>query len=135
MRKRAQIRASMKARYWHIGWCVFGATSIFGIANFAYIRNVGKLPGLKDIWWLVVLVPLVCGVGVTLGCGGAALWKRFIAAAACGSVVGVLYMAVSAILTHSGGIAAGNLVADCLWRIFVFAAFSTVVFPRLIKFM
>jgi len=126
MRKRAQIRASMKARYWHIDWYVLGATLTFGIADFVYLRNVGEQPGLKDIWWLAVLVPLVCGVGVTLACGGAALWKRFIAAAACGSVVGVLYTAVSAILTHSGGITAGNLVADCLWRIFVFAAFSTV---------
>jgi len=125
MRKRAQIRASMKPRYWHADWYVLAAVLIFGIADFTYLRSTGELPGLKDIWWLVVTVPLLCGTGITLGCGGAAFWKRIVAAAICGVVVGVLYTAFSAILSRSSGIVSYNLAAACAWRVFVFAVLST----------
>jgi len=124
MRKRAEMRASIKPRYWHVGfWAVVAA---FGLASadYNYLNNVGNLPGLKDIWWLVVLVPLVCGAVVTLGCGGAKLWKRIAAAAICGIALGVLYTAVSAVLVKR--MAAGDIAAACVWRVFVFAILSTV---------
>ncbi len=126
MRRRAQIRTSMKPRYWHVGLYVLAAASIFGIADFAYLNNTGELPGLKDIWWLVVIVPLLCGMGITLGCGGAVFYKRIIAAAICGVAVGVLYTAFSAILSRSSGIAVHNLAASCGWRVLVFAVLSTI---------
>lgn len=109
-----------------MGLYAVAAAAIFGIADFAYLRSVGKLPGLKDIWWLAILVPLLCGAAVTLGCGGAALGKRIVAAAVCGVLIGAFYTAVSAILSHSSGIATGNIATDCVWRVFVFAVLSTV---------
>ncbi|MBA7636821.1 hypothetical protein ES703_44449 [subsurface metagenome] len=124
MRKRAEVRASMKPRYWHVGlWTVIAALSL-GSVDYNYLDNVGNLPGLKDIWLLVALVPLVCGAGVTLGCGGARLWKRIVAAAICGIALGVLYPAVSAMLVKK--MAAGDTAAACVWRVFVFAVLSTV---------
>jgi hypothetical protein len=81
---------------------------------------------LKDFWWLVVTVPLLCGMGITLGCGGAAFWKRIVSAAVCGVVVGAFYTAFSAILSRSSGIVAYNLAASCVWRVFVFAVLSTI---------
>jgi len=126
MCKRAEIRASMKPRYWHVGLCAVVAAAVFGLADFAYFSNIGELPGLKDIWWLIVVVPLVCGAAVTLSCGGAAFWKRIVAAAICGVLVGVLYTAVSAILGHSSGSRADNIMAICLWRVFIFAILSTI---------
>jgi len=71
-----------------------------------------------------VLVPLVCGAVVTLGCGGATLGKRFVSAAVCGVAVAVFYTVLSAMLGHSGGITAAKMVASCMWRIFVFSLFS-----------
>jgi hypothetical protein len=121
MRKRADLRASLKPRYWHVGLCAIGAAGIFGLVDFAYLRNFGELPSLRDIWWFAMLVPLVCGAAATLGCGGAPLWKRIVAATLCGVVVGVLYTAVSAILSYNGGI-----VASCVWRVFIFAILSTI---------
>ena len=61
---------------------------------------------------------------VTLGCGGAKLWKRIAAAAICGIVLGVLYTAVSALLVQR--MAVGDIASACLWRVFVFAILSTV---------
>jgi hypothetical protein len=126
MRNRAKLRASMKPRYWHVGLCSIAAAGVFGLADFAYLRRTGELPALKDIWWLAVAVPLVCGVAVTLGCGGAGLSKRIVAAASCGAVVGILCTAVSAVLSHSGGVVAEGIVAGCVWRIFIFAVLSTI---------
>jgi hypothetical protein len=126
MRRRAQVRASMKPRYWHVGLFILAATLVFWIADFAYLRSTGELPNLKDIWWLVVIVPLLCGIGTTLGCGGAALWKRIIAASVCGVVVSALYAMFSTILSRSSGIAAHSSISICMWRAFVFAILTTV---------
>ncbi len=121
MRKRAEVRASMKPRYWHAGLCAVVAAGILGLADFVYLRNFDRLPSLGDIWWLVVLVPLFCGAGVTLGCRGAVLWKRIVAATVCSVMAVVLYTAVSAVLGQTTGI-----VVSCVWRTFIFAIGSTI---------
>ena len=126
MRKRAEIRAAIKPRYWHMGLCAVGAAGIFGFADFVYLGNAGALPGLKEIWWLVVLVPLVCGAVVTLCAGGTALWKRIIGAAVCGAVAGVLYPAGSSRLGHAQGVAVVEIAKYCFWRTFIFAGLSTI---------
>lgn len=124
MRKRARMRASIQPRYWHVGLCVIVAAGIFWFADFIYLKDVGEPPGLNDIWLPAVLVPLVCGVIVTLGAGGLVLWKRIVAATVCGIGVGLLYTAVSAVQAGSG--TAGNIVADCVWRGFIFAILSAI---------
>jgi hypothetical protein len=121
MRKRAEARALMKPRYWHVGLCAVATAGAFGLADFVYLGKLSELPGLGDIWWLVLLAPLVCGAAVTAGCGGAALGKRFAAAAFCGVLTGGLYTAASAILSHNSDIA-----ASCVRRMFIFGALSTV---------
>ncbi len=121
MRKRAEVRTRLKPRYWHIALCAIGIVAIFALAEFLYIENVGAPPDYDKLWWLAVLVPLICGAIVTLGCGGAALIKRFASAAACGALIGVLSTAVSAILNNNP-----NFVATGIWRVFIFAIVSTI---------
>jgi hypothetical protein len=126
IRKRMELRVSMKKKYWHIGLCAFIAVVIFGITDFIYLQTTGELPGLKEIWWLMLLVPMFCGIVVTLGCGGATLGERFVGAAACGVAVGLLYAAVFAMVGNTTGITLGEIATNCIWRIFVFAIFSTI---------
>jgi hypothetical protein len=126
MRRRAQIRASKEPRYWHVGLYTLAATLIFGIADFTCLRSVGELPNLKDIWWLAITVPLLCGIGITLGCRGAVLWKRILSAIAYGAAVGVLYTVFSVILSRSSGIADYHPVVICIWRVFAFTVFSAI---------
>jgi len=124
MRKRAEIRTSIKPRYWHVAfWAAIAAFSL-GSVDYNYFNNVGNLPGLKDVWLFAVIVPLVCGAVVTLGCGGALLWKRIVAATICGIVLGVLYTAISTIIVY--GLGTGDIAAICFWRVFVFAILTTV---------
>ncbi len=126
MRKRAQMRTEMRPRYWHIVLCAIVGSGIFVFTDFAYIEKLGELPRLKEIWWLAALVPALCGAVVTLGAGGAPMWKRVIGAAACGGAVGVLYTAVSAILGYGGPIGAGDMVINCVWRVFIFTILSAI---------
>ena len=126
MRKRAQVRAEIRPRYWHIVLCAIVGSGIFVFTDFVYIEKLGELPGLKEIWWLAALVPALCGAVVTLGAGGAPMWKRVIGAAACGGAVGVLYTAVSAMLGYGGPFGTGDIVINCVWRVFIFTILSTI---------
>ena len=124
MQNRAQIRATMKPRYWHAGVCAVLTAGIFGLVDSAYIGNAETMTRLGDIWWLAIIVPFACGAAVTLGCGGTLLWKRIVAAAICGVAAGILYTAISAIITQNP--AGGEIAANCVWRMFVFALVSTI---------
>jgi hypothetical protein len=119
MQRRAQARELLKPRYWHSGLCILGTAGIFGLADYLYLSNFDSLPSLKDIWWLVVLGPLICGAATTLGCGGAPLTRRVAAAAASGAAAGVVYAAISAMAGYDNSIA-----ASCVWRMFIFAILS-----------
>lgn len=122
--KRVKLRASMKKRYWHIVLCAITSAGIFGVADFYYLNYVGNLPDLRSIWWLSVLVPMLCGSMVTLGCGGASLGERIVGSAVCGSMIAILYSAISAWLGQRSGIALSLFGASFLWRLFVFSMFS-----------
>jgi hypothetical protein len=124
IRKRSLLRASMAKRYWHVPLCAVAATGIFGIADVVCLDKVGSLPDLKTVWWLWICVPMLCGAGVTLGYGGESLMKRFVGGAICGAAMAVFSTAVSAFLGHSAGIRVGEIVANGMWRIFVFSIFS-----------
>jgi len=125
MRKRAGIRASMKPRYWHIGLCAAAAGIIFTLVDFVHVRSTGEPAVLRDIWWLVIiLVPVVCGGGTTLFCGGAALWKRVVAATVCGCLAGLFNTVILILQSGADGVFAGDMPADCIWRIFTFAVLA-----------
>jgi hypothetical protein len=92
--------------------------------DYNYFNNAGDLPGLRDIWYFAALVPLACGAMVTLGCGGAKLWKRIVSATICGIALGLLYTVISALLVKKMPI--DDIAAGCIWPIFVFAIVSTI---------
>jgi len=127
MRKRAQLRASIKPRYRHIILSVLSAVGIFALLELAYLGNFKHLPGLRNIWYLVVfiIVPLVSGSLVTLGCGGAALWKRIVAASISALVVAVLYTGCTYLIAKgSVDLDLAQLAKSCVWRAFIFTILS-----------
>jgi hypothetical protein len=116
----------MMKRYWHIGICALAGAGIFGIVDFVYLKNIGALPSLKELWWLSILVPMLCGVLVTLGCGGATLKERFTGSFVCGALIALLYTALSIWIGHSAAIELSDIATKCLWRIFIFSIFSII---------
>ncbi|MBN1505204.1 MAG: hypothetical protein JW955_00060, partial [Sedimentisphaerales bacterium] len=127
MRRRAQMRASLPARYWHGSPCVLAAAAVLGLVSYAHFRRTGQLPSLKEYWWLVIAAPLLCGSLVALGSGGAALGRRIVLAAVCGASTGVVATALLAIITRTGPTPETHLiVAQGVWQVFLFTILSTV---------
>jgi len=126
MRKRTELRKSLQPRYWHIGICAGATAMLFGLVDFVYIAHFSKLPALKDIWLLVLVLPLICGSVATLACGGATFGKRVAAAAVCGILAGLLYSVLSAWLSRNTEVLAHNMLASSVWRVFIFAVLASI---------
>jgi len=126
MRRRAELRTSIKPRYWHLVLCAIVAVVPFALADVAYLRTTDDLPGLRDMWYLVVLVPFVSGALVTLSCGGAALTRRILAAATCGLLTGLAHTIFSVVLARVKALDMDGFAVTCLWQMFIFAILSTV---------
>jgi hypothetical protein len=126
MGRRAEIRAVLVPRYWHAGVCVLISVFIFAVANAVYMNKYAELPSFWDIWWLVLAVPLLCGAGVTLGCGGAALWRRIVAAAISGALVGIFATIAGVLLCLGREEKASNPLMVAAMHTFISALLSAI---------
>jgi hypothetical protein len=125
MARRAEIRRAFSPRYWHAGLCVLASVLIFAVADLLYLHKHAEMPGLSGIWWLVVLVPLLCGAGVTLGCGGAKLWRRIVTAAVAGGLTGIL-ASVAVVIISREQIPVSTLVTLCAMHTFISTLLSAI---------
>ncbi|MHC4336195.1 MAG: hypothetical protein ACYSUV_20970, partial [Planctomycetota bacterium] len=127
MRRRAEVRAKLKARYWHVGLYACIASAVLALADYASFREAAGVAILGEVWWLGLVVPLLVGGGVTIGCGGATLGRRIIVAAVGGLLMALLYTAGTAVMTRGNGAVDMTLIAKCcFWRIFAFSVLSTI---------
>jgi len=126
MQKRAEIRASMKPRYWHIFLYAVAAAAALAFADSLFLKHMGMMPTLKDTWWFAVLISLLGGVGVTLGCGGAMLSRRILSSVAWGVSAALFYTAASVLFVLRGEIILGEVITVCLWRVFIFAVLAPI---------
>ena len=116
MRKRAEYRATLKPRYWHIFLYTAGGAALLGAADFYW----------KETWWLAVSIVILCAVGVFLGAGGAALSKRVISAAFCGLLIALLYTALTAFWVMGGKFITGDIIVSGAWRAFIFTVLAAI---------
>ena len=111
-----------------------GAVGALALADVLCIRTWGAAPTLWNIWPLTVFLPLLIGLAVTLGAGGATLGRRAVLAAACGAIVALASVAISVTLGHfaiaapSPGALAflGGLAWAVLWRAFLFTLLAVM---------
>ncbi|MHC4221105.1 MAG: hypothetical protein ACYST9_01680 [Planctomycetota bacterium] len=125
MRKRAERRALMPARYWHIPLYIAGAAGIFAVIDMSYCEAAARMPSLTNIWPLAILLPFLCGWGVTTAAGGLILWKRIVAASISGMLIGVLYTIATVMTCQANGFTPGQIISGCIWRMFVFTIITT----------
>jgi hypothetical protein len=125
MARRSKIRSTLLPRYWHAIFCLIISALIFAIADFIYLNKNNEMPGLSGIWWLVILVPLVCGSAITLGCGGADLWKRIVTAAVAGALTAILATAAAAVISK-GQIAASSFITLSATHTFISTLLSMI---------
>ena len=125
MKLRAQKREIKKSRYWHIPLYAIIFSALFGVSDYLYLAHFGSIPTLKDIWYLVIILPLILGSFVSSGCGGAVLWRRIISATISGFFIGILYAVVSPLLISNNPIVLNEVLINCVWRFFIFSILST----------
>jgi hypothetical protein len=126
MRKIADLRTGIKPRYWHLLVIILLTATILGAVDFFYIKLVGEIPHLKNIWWVVIFLTLISGSAVTRWCGGASIGKRVLAAAVCGAGVALFYTLASAVVWNYYNLGMGDLLVVFLWRLFIFTLFFTI---------
>ncbi len=122
MRKRARYRATLASRYWHVPFLIAAGVAVFAAADLYYLREGAELPSLKEIWYVVALTPVFLGSAITVGCGGALLWKRIVAAAVAAVLMGVAYAALNVLL----GLNAAAAAKQFAWSGFIFAILSPI---------
>jgi hypothetical protein len=127
MRRRAELRARLKRRYWHVGLYACAASGVLALVDYASVREGAGVSILGEFWWLGLVVPLLAGGAVTVGCGGATLGRRIIATAVGGLSIAVLYTAATAVMTRGNEAVDMTLIAKCcFWRMFAFAVLSVI---------
>jgi hypothetical protein len=126
MRRRAEIRASLPVRYWHVGAYILSAAGVFALVGYHHLHLTGRLPALREHWWLMVLVPLLGGALTTLGSGGASLGRRLLTAALCGILTALAATLASALIAQTSPTPEMHaVVVQSVWRAFIFTILAT----------
>jgi len=126
MRKRSEMRVTMRPRYWHTALTALAGLGIFILADHLYFLNKGVLPNMKNIWMLLIIVPMICGSVINLGAGGAILSKRVAGAALCGVATGIVYTVLSSGIAYGHAAGLNDMAITGLWRVFLFTVFAVI---------
>ena len=59
MRRRAEVRSTQPARLWHVLPIAALLATILGAVQIYFNRHTGQMPALIQIWWAILLVPLL----------------------------------------------------------------------------
>lgn len=124
---RTKRRAMLKPRFWHVGIYAILGSALLILTDNLYLHFHGSIPSLKEIWWLILLLPLLGGAGVTIGCGGARLNKRIIAAIVFAIWTAAGYAIVTVIMSgYVGDFNMIETISGFVWRTFLFSIFATI---------
>jgi len=134
MRTRAERRAKLKPRYWHVPAVAVIAAVIWAAVDVFCARRYGSAPTLRNVWHLAFLLPFCTGVAAAAFAGGATLKSRvklaLLSGAASGALYAVLHVAMPLIGAGTHADLGSNFVWESagllLWRVFVFAFFATL---------
>ena len=128
MGRRAEKRAALKPRCWHLIPCAIAGAALFATADQLYLQSEGILPSSKNIWYLTIGIPLLAGAIMTLTAGGTALGRRIVQAALCGIAIGTLYACGHTVTTLrlETALPIMGIVEIFIWPMFIFSIFSAI---------
>jgi hypothetical protein len=129
IRKRDELAAAGKPRRWAVPAAAFLGVAFTALVDLLFVRAIGHVPALKDVWWAVFLAPIGAGFLGSLWSRRKRMGGRFAAGVLAGALVGLGYGLVSAFLAPlfpglaaAAGEAATNgaLAWSLVWKTFVF---------------
>jgi hypothetical protein len=133
IRKRDERAAKTKPRAWAIPLAVLLGVGLLTTLDLLFVRTVGRVPALKDVWWAALLIPVAVGFLASLWSRRKRMGKRMAAGIGAGALAGLGYGAVNSLLSPlfpglaaASGPAAinGALALTLLWNVFIFALLS-----------
>jgi hypothetical protein len=130
IRKRDELAAAKRPRWWAIPLAVLIGTSMAVAVDLLFVGSTGAVPALKDVWWAVFLAPIGAGFLASLWSRRKRMGKRVAAGITAGALVGLGYGLINTFLSpmFPGFLgAAGEAVSNgspalaILWKTFIFA--------------
>jgi len=120
------VFGDLKSRFWPVPLITMCGTALFWAANLFAYKNFDGLAGLKPIWIAVIAIPWLCGTIISYSSGGAAMWKRIVSGALCGTGIAILQVFLFTGLGWAGDMALGAILINGFWKVFVYTIISTV---------
>jgi len=108
----------LPARRWHLLPVAVAGAAVLAATAYLQSRSLGQMPALGDIWWCMLLTPLICGSLYTLMAGGLVFGSRVVAAALCGVATGLMF-AVATNGLSGWEMPLGQFAAGAVWRLFI----------------
>jgi hypothetical protein len=96
------------------------------LGDYLFLKYVGHIPVLKNTWYFGVIIALIGGSLVTLGCGGAMFSRRIISAVVWGVLTAILYTGASALFIIQGMIPLGDIITAGFWWVVIFAVLAPI---------
>jgi hypothetical protein len=121
MRLRAEHRASMAPRRWHLFPVVALALGAFLAVDLAWPDG---RPSLGAVWPLVIVVPLLAGAAITLLAGGTSFGGRVKLAVEAGALTAFLYSGAHALLQEAPTV--GGYLSHTGWCVFLMTLVATL---------
>ena len=136
LRERQERREGVKTRAWHIPLIVFFGLVALSAIGWIYFQQAGFFPSLKNIWWVVLWIPLITAAAITVWAGGASLSKRILMSIVGGIALALCYAlldtAMGVFLFPTGNEVLsvmqffGRVGISALWKVFLFTFLSIV---------
>jgi hypothetical protein len=126
MNSRAIVRSTQGRRGWPGILIALAGVGALVLADMMYMQRGRPIPSLKQVWWLMGLLPLAVGFFVTLTAGGASMGRRIVYAVTAGltmAIVSTLIRFAPLFQTHHGD---EPFIQTLGFRLFLFVFFSVV---------
>jgi len=129
MVERKQRREKLPTRYWHTALYSAVAITILGSIDYYSQATTGAVfhfSGKLEIMAAAAAFSFIFGSLITIGAGGAALWKRVLAGVIWGVITGAGYAAARTWIDTTTEFSFVNTLLSMPWRIFALTVFSAI---------
>ena len=125
-------RKSLAVRRWHVLPVAVAGTGAFALSEWVCLQIWGSLPGILDVWPVLIVLPMLVGAAVTRWAGSATLTARALYAMICGLITGLgaaavhVWIHMSQTGRASFGAVIETLADNTTWGVLLFALLAVV---------
>lgn len=121
MSERIEIRKTLKPRLWHFPLILVLSNLLLYYIDSLYLASYNLLPGIKEIWWQVILISFLSGFLLSRWAGGLKFQSRILLFI----ISGILSASVYSMLSYYLGFEE-NILVEATWRLFIITLFSVI---------